>query len=76
MRLFGALYDRVLSWSAHRHAPVALGGLSFAEASFFPIPPDVMLLPMAMARPRCWWQFATIATVFSAIGGMFGYLIG
>lgn len=76
MRLFGALYDRVLSWSAHRHAPVALGGLSFAEASFFPIPPDVMLIPMAMARPRCWWQFATIATVFSALGGMFGYLIG
>ncbi|MHB8920766.1 MAG: YqaA family protein [Halothiobacillus sp.] len=76
MRLFGSLYDRVLTWSAHRRAPAALAGLSFAESSFFPIPPDVMLMPMALARPRCWWKFATIATLFSAMGGLFGYLIG
>ena len=76
MKLFGALYDRVLGWSAHRHAPAYLSGLSFAEASFFPIPPDVMLMPMALGRPKCWWWFATLATFFSAVGGLFGYLIG
>lgn len=76
MRLFGALYDRVLSWSAHRHAPWALGGLSFAEASFFPIPPDVMLMPMTLANPKAWWKLALLTTLASAIGGMFGYLIG
>jgi membrane protein YqaA with SNARE-associated domain len=76
LKLFGSLYDRVLAWSAHPRAPVALAGLSFAESSFFPIPPDVMLMPMAMARPRCWWQFATLATLFSALGGLFGYAIG
>lgn len=76
MRLFGALYDRVLSWSAHRHAPWALGGLSFSEASFFPIPPDVMLIPMTLAHPKAWWKLALLTTLASAIGGMFGYLIG
>lgn len=76
MRLFGSLYDRVLIWSAHRRAPWALGGLSFAEASFFPIPPDVMLIPMTMAKPKAWWKLALLATMASAIGGMFGYLIG
>ena len=76
MKLFGSLYDRVLAWSAHKRAPTALAGLSFAESSFFPIPPDVMLMPMALARPRCWWQVATLAMVFSALGGMLGYLIG
>ncbi|WP_407275565.1 YqaA family protein [Halothiobacillus sp. DCM-1] len=76
MKLFGSLYDRVLSWSSHRHAPAYLSGLSFAESSFFPIPPDVMLMPMALARPKCWWWFATLATLFSALGGLFGYLLG
>ncbi|MFP4639939.1 MAG: YqaA family protein [Guyparkeria sp.] len=76
MRLFGPLYDRVLAWSAHRRGPALLGWLSFAESSFFPIPPDVMLMPMALARPRCWWWFALIATVGSVLGGMLGYLIG
>lgn len=76
MKLFGPLYDRVLAWSAHRRAPWALTGLSFAEASFFPIPPDVMLMPMALARPGFWWRFALLATLGSAIGGVLGYLIG
>ncbi|ANJ67856.1 hypothetical protein A9404_11115 [Halothiobacillus diazotrophicus] len=76
MKLFGALYDRVLAWSAHRRAPWALAGLSFSEASFFPIPPDVMLIPMSLAQPRAWWKLALLTTLASAIGGMFGYLIG
>ncbi len=76
MKVFGPLYDRVLAWSAHRRGPAVLGGLSFAESSFFPIPPDVMLMPMALARPRCWWWFALIATVGSVLGGLLGYLIG
>ena len=76
MRLFGPLYDRVLAWSAHRRGPALLGALSFAESSVFPVPPDVMLMPMTLARPRCWWGFALIATAGSVLGGLLGYLIG
>ncbi len=76
MRLFSALYDRVMSWSRHRHAPWYLGGLSFAESSFFPIPPDVMLAPMCMARPAQAWRLALLTTVASVLGGLLGYLIG
>lgn len=76
MRLFGTLYDKVLSWAGHRKAPWYLGGLSFAESSFFPIPPDVMLAPMVLARPsRAWW-LATLTTVTSVAGGVLGYMIG
>jgi len=76
MRLFSALYDRVMSWSRHRHAPWYLGGLSFAESSFFPIPPDVMLAPMSMAQPAKAWWFALLTTMSSVAGGLLGYLIG
>ncbi|MGH8495023.1 MAG: YqaA family protein [Gammaproteobacteria bacterium] len=76
MRLFSALYTRVLAWSAHPHAKWYLGGLSFAESSFFPIPPDVMLAPMTLARPDRGLQYATITTVTSVLGGVAGYLIG
>ncbi len=76
MSLFSALYERVMRWSAHRHAPRYLAGLSFAESSFFPVPPDVMLAPMALACPQRAWFFAGLTTVASAIGGAFGYLIG
>lgn len=76
MRLFSPLYDRVLRWAAHPHAPWYLGGLSFAESSFFPIPPDVMLAPMALARPKRAWRFALITTVASVAGGLLGYFIG
>ena len=74
--MFTALYDRVLSWSAHPKAPVYLGTLSFAESSFFPIPPDVMLAPMSLARPKRAWFYATLCTLSSVLGGLFGYLIG
>lgn len=76
MKLFSALYSRVLSWSRHPKAPWYLGGLSFIESSFFPIPPDVMLAPMSMAQPRRAWWFALITTVTSVLGGLLGYAIG
>ncbi len=76
MQVFGPLYDRVLSWAGHEHAERYLGLLSFAESSFFPIPPDVMLAPMCLAqRPRA-WRFALITTVASLLGGIAGYAIG
>jgi len=76
LRLFGPLYDRVLAWSAHRHAERYLGALSFAESSFFPIPPDVMLAPMCIADRTRAWRFATVTTVTSLAGGIAGYAIG
>ncbi len=76
MTLFSALYDRVLRWARHPHAERYLATLSFAESSFFPIPPDVMMIPMVLARPdRAWW-LASLTTLFSVIGGIAGYLIG
>ncbi len=76
MTLFSSLHDRVMVWARHRHAPWYLGALSFAESSFFPIPPDVMLAPMALAQPRRAWSLALLTTLTSVLGGLFGYLIG
>ncbi len=76
MRIFSSLYKRTLVWSRHPRAPWYLGGLSFAESSFFPIPPDVMLAPMCLASPARAWRFALLTTVTSVAGGLFGYLIG
>lgn len=76
MRLFGPLYDRVLRWSGHPHAPRYLAAMSFAESSFFPIPPDVMLVPMAVSRPRRAAWFAILTTVASVAGAVLGYVIG
>lgn len=76
MKLFGPLYDKVLTWSRHPHAERYLGALSFAESSFFPIPVDVMLAPMCLAEREKWIRYAVIATVFSVLGGLGGYLIG
>jgi membrane protein YqaA with SNARE-associated domain len=73
---FQRLYDRVLEWSSHPRAPAILSGLSFAESSFFPVPPDVMLAPMCLARPARAWHFAALCTFSSVAGGMAGYLIG
>lgn len=74
--VFARLYDRALRWAAHRHAPAYLAGLSFAESSFFPVPPDVMLAPMALASPARAWRLAALTTLASALGGMLGYFIG
>ena len=76
MRLFGPLYERVIEWSRHPHAERYLGGLSFAESSFFPIPVDVMLAPMCIAERQRAWRYALVATVFSVLGGVAGYFIG
>jgi len=74
--MFLRLYDWVIALSAHRRAPAFLAGLSFAESSVFPIPPDVMLIPMCLARPAKVWIYAALCTLSSVIGGMAGYLIG
>ena len=76
MRLFGPLYERVLAWAGHRHAERYLAALSFAESSFFPIPPDVMLMPMCLATPGKAWRLALVTTLTSLAGGVGGYLIG
>ena len=76
MKVFGPLYDRVIEWSRHRFAERYLAALSFAESSFFPIPVDVMLAPMCLARLDKAWRFALIATAFSVLGGIAGYAIG
>lgn len=76
MTLFKPWYDRVLRWSRHPHAERYLGVMSFAESSFFPIPVDVMLAPMCLADRDRWVRYATIATIFSVLGGLAGYAIG
>jgi membrane protein YqaA with SNARE-associated domain len=70
------LYHRVLALAASPRAPWWLAVIAFAESSFFPIPPDVLLVPMALARPERAWRFALICTVASVCGGALGYLIG
>lgn len=70
------LYDRVMTLAGSRHAPVALAAVSFAESSFFPIPPDVMLAPMVLARPEKAYLYAGICTLASVLGGCLGYAIG
>jgi membrane protein YqaA with SNARE-associated domain len=76
VKIFSKLYDKALLWSKHQYAVRYLGGLSFAESSFFPIPPDVMLAPMSLATPNKAWYYAMITTLTSVAGGLFGYLIG
>ncbi|SFV37896.1 YqaA family protein [Hyphomicrobium facile] len=70
------IYDWTMRMAASARAPWALAGVSFAESSFFPIPPDIMLIPMVLSQPRKAWWYATIATVASVIGGLLGYAIG
>ena len=68
--------QRVAQWADNPHAERTLAGLSFAESSFFPVPPDVLLAPMTLAHPDRGWRYATLVTVASVLGGLFGYLIG
>ena len=70
------LYNKILLISAKPKAEIFLGSIAFIESSFFPIPPDLLLLPMALARPLKWIRLAIIATFFSVLGGVFGYFIG
>ncbi len=71
-----SLYARTLALAGSSRAPWWLALISFAESSFFPIPPDVLLIPMILARPEKAWRYAAICTVASVIGGAFGWLIG
>ena len=76
MKIFSKLYERAMLWAVHRHAQWYLVGLSFAESSFFPIPPDVMLAPMSLANTKKAWRYAMLTSVASVAGGVAGYLIG
>lgn len=69
-------YDWCIAAADKPYALWILGAVAFAESSFFPVPPDVMLLPMSLARPRRAWLFATLCTVASVAGGVLGYAIG
>lgn len=75
-KLIHKTYDTMLSLSAKDHAMLFLFLVAFAESSFFPIPPDVMIIPMVLATPQKAWKIAGLATFASVIGGYFGYIIG
>ena len=70
------IYDKCVLWAGHRYAKPFLAFESFIESFFFPIPPDVMIVPMVIARKNEFIRIALIATIFSVLGGLFGYLIG
>lgn len=74
--MFRKLYAWTLRWSASRHAEKVLALASFSESSFFPIPADVLFVPMVLASPNRSWRLALIASVTSVVGGVFGWLIG
>lgn len=76
MRIFSKLYVKAMEWAKHPHAVRYLALLSFAESSFFPVPPDVMLAPMSLATPQRAWFYAALTTVMSVVGGIAGYTIG
>lgn len=70
------LYDYIIDLSSRPQALWVLAMVSFTESSFFPIPPDAMLIPMALARPDKGWRIATVCTISSVLGGILGYAIG
>ena len=74
--MFRGLYDWTLRLAGHRHAIRSMAAISFAESSFFPIPPDVMIVPMILARRDQAWLIAAVCTVSSVAGGALGYAIG
>jgi len=70
------MYDKTIALASKPHAMWAMGAVSFTESSFFPIPPDALLIPMVLARPDRGWTIALVCTVASVAGGIFGYAIG
>jgi membrane protein YqaA with SNARE-associated domain len=74
--MFRKMYEWTMRLAASRHAPASLAAVSFAESSFFPIPPDVVLAPMVLARRDRAFLYAGLCTLASVLGGMFGYAIG
>lgn len=76
MKQLRRLYDWVLHWANTRYATPALAGISFAESSFFPIPPDVLQIALSLSIPRRSFYYAAVSSVASVLGGMVGYAIG
>lgn len=74
--MFRKLYDWTLRWAGSRHAPAALGAVSFTESSFFPIPADVLFVPMCLSKPERAYRYALIASIMSVLGGIAGWMIG
>lgn len=74
--MFSMLYSKVMRWAEHRYAVFWLALVSFAESSFFIIPPDVILMPMCLAKREKAWRYAALTTLMSVLGGLLGYLIG
>jgi membrane protein YqaA with SNARE-associated domain len=74
--MFNALYKKCLDLAAHKSSKYYLATISFIESSFFPIPPDVMVIPMVIAKKADFFKIFLITTIFSVLGGLFGYLIG
>ncbi|MCW2275647.1 DedA family protein [Rhodoblastus acidophilus] len=74
--MFEKLYNWTISLAESRHATWALAGVAFAESSIFPLPPDLLLLPMSLAQPKKAWFYAAVCTVASVLGGAAGYAIG
>ena len=70
------LYNRILKLSARKDAVWWMAGVSFAESSFFPLPPDIMLVPMCLSEPKKLWRYTNICALASLIGGLFGYAVG
>jgi membrane protein YqaA with SNARE-associated domain len=76
MKIFQPLFERAIVWARHKNAPALLTFLSFIEAIFFPVPPELMLAPMCVAQPRRGFYFATLSLVGSMAGMFIGYAIG
>ena len=74
--MFQSLYKYCLNLAAHKSSNLYLGIVSFTESSFFPIPPDVMIIPMVIAKKKEYFKIFLIASIFSVLGGIFGYLLG
>jgi len=70
------LYDKCVKWAGHKYAKPILAFEAFIESSFFPIPPDVMIVPMVVSKKKEFLRIALIATIFSVLGALFGYYIG
>src|SRR5687767_5477557 len=76
LSVFQPLFERAIAWARHRRAPAMLTFLSFIEAIFFPVPPELMLVPMCVAQPRRGFYYATLSLAGSVLGMFVGYAIG
>ena len=74
--MFNRLYKKCLNLAAHKSSNFFLGLVSFIESSFFPIPPDVMIIPMVIAKKKSYLKIFFIASFYSVLGGIFGYMLG